>query len=87
MRARLAVVVALLLGILLVVPGLARGAGPERPAASVTYTVEQGDTLWSIARRLAPGRDPRPVVDRLIEVNHLQGGLQAGQQLTVELPG
>src|SRR5919198_1237873 len=33
-RARLAVVVALLLGILLVVPGLARGAGPERPVAS-----------------------------------------------------
>jgi nucleoid-associated protein YgaU len=85
-RARLLLVAGAAAVALLVAPGLARGEGPERPAATVTYTVEPGDTLWSIARRVAPGRDPRPVVDRLIEANHLQGSLQAGQQLTVVLP-
>ena len=44
-------------------------AAPERrPAdAPVTYVVQPGDSLWSIARRLEPGADPRPVVDALAE--------------------
>jgi hypothetical protein len=71
---------------LLVAPGLARGDGPNRPAPRVTYVVEPGDTLWSIARRVAPGQDPRPVVDRLIEANDLHGGLQAGQELSIPVP-
>jgi Tfp pilus assembly protein FimV len=71
---------------LLVAPGLARGDGPDRPAPRVTYVVEPGDTLWSIARRVAPGRDPRPVVDGLIEANDLHGGLQAGQELSIPVP-
>jgi LysM repeat protein len=48
--------------------------------------VDSGDTLWSIARRVAPGRDPRPVVDGLIEANNLRGGLQAGQELSIPVP-
>jgi hypothetical protein len=71
---------------LLVAPGLARGVGPDRPAQRVTYVVEPGDTLWSIARRVAPGQDPRPVVDRLIETNDLRSGLQAGQELSIPVP-
>jgi Tfp pilus assembly protein FimV len=71
---------------LLVAPGLARGVGPDRPAPRVTYVVEPGDTLWSIARRVAPGRDPRPVVDGLIEANDVRGGLQAGQELSIPVP-
>jgi hypothetical protein len=71
---------------LLVAPGLARGDGPDRPAPRVTYVVEPGDTLWSIARRVAPGRDPRPVVDGLIKANDLRGGLQAGQELSIPVP-
>jgi len=27
--------------------------------------VEPGDSLWSIAQRVAPGQDPRAVVDQL----------------------
>ena len=45
-------------------------------------TVQQGDTLWSVARRLAPHRDPREVVTQLQELNHLpSSALRAGQQL------
>jgi Tfp pilus assembly protein FimV len=89
MRVRWVRVIAIVLviaGVLLVAPGLARGDGPDRPAPRVTYVVEPGDTLWSISRRVAPGRDPRPVVDGLIEANDLRGGLQAGQELSIPAP-
>jgi LysM domain len=81
--ARVLAIVLVVALFLLVAPGLARGDGPDRPAPRVTYVVEPGDTLWSIARRVAPGRDPRPVVDGLIKANDLRGGLQAGQELSI----
>jgi Tfp pilus assembly protein FimV len=83
MRARVLAIALVVAGSLVVVPGLARGDGPDRPAPRITYVVEPGDTLWSIARRVAPGRDPRPVVDGLIEANDVRGGLQAGQELSI----
>jgi len=86
MRARVLAIVLVVAGSLVVVPGLARGDGPDRPAPRVTYVVEPGDTLWSIARRVAPGRDPRPVVDGLIEANDVRGGLQIGQELSIPVP-
>jgi hypothetical protein len=63
------------------VPGVFAG----QPAANVTYVVEDGDTVWSIAESLAPGRDPRPVVDAIVVAN---GGasIVAGQRLVLELP-
>lgn len=44
----------------------------ERPSAVqknqvVSVTVKSGDTLWSIARRLEPNRDPREIVDQLVQ--------------------
>jgi len=37
-------------------------------ASAVRHTVVRpGDSLWSVASRLAPGSDPRPVVDALSE--------------------
>lgn len=41
-------------------------AGPGMVQAGATeYVVRSGDTLWSIAASLEPGRDPRPLVDQL----------------------
>lgn len=40
-------------------------AGGLRTAAAESWVVRPGDTLWSIASAIAPGRDARPIVDRL----------------------
>jgi hypothetical protein len=40
-------------------------AVPERRPAVSQSVVQPGDSLWSIAARLEPGSDPRPVVDEL----------------------
>jgi len=59
-------------------PGAAAGPAP-RPGM---VTVHDGDTLWSIATRVAPDRDPRAEVADLQRRNHLDGvALTAGQVL------
>lgn len=57
----------------------------EVPAISVgdrLLVAEPGDSMWSIAQRLAPDSDPRPVVAALIEAN---GGdsVRIGQQIVI----
>lgn len=53
----------------------------SRPTLGQT-TVAPGESLWSVAQRIAPGRDPRPVVDQIRQLNHLSGvTVQAGQEL------
>ena len=48
------------------------------------YVVRPGDTLWSIAARLAgPDADPRPVLDSLESANHLTGTLAVGTRLVL----
>lgn len=62
----------------------APSAAASRPASAVpaTVMVRSGDTLWSIAGRIAPNRDPRVEVADLQAVNHLASvGLTAGQVL------
>jgi LysM repeat protein len=46
-------------------------AGQSHPAPAISYQVQAGDTLWSIASRLQPGSDRREVVYELMEFNHL----------------
>jgi len=49
-----------------------------------SYVVREGDTLWSIAQRLSPGSDPRPIVDALSAVNGVDAGeLVPGQTLVM----
>ena len=58
---------------------------PTRIARS-SYVVREGDTLWTIARRLAPESDPRPIVDVLSTANGLDAGrIVPGQTLVVAL--
>ena len=59
---------------------------PDRPVpvARSAYVVRQGDTLWSIARRVSPTGDPRSVVDALSAENGISAGdLEPGQVLVV----
>jgi LysM repeat protein len=53
--------------------GLAdRGDDPASVSAigrSVTYVVQPGDTMWSIAEQLYPGSDIALVVDSLVSLN------------------
>jgi LysM repeat protein len=58
------------------------GAGPRHQPATVT--VHDGDTLWAIAARVAPDRDPRAEVAQLQRRNHLTGvALMPGQVLRI----
>ena len=64
--------------------GLAHASAPTPHAANAgaVVTVQDGDTLWSIASRIAPARDPRTVVADLERMNHLSGpDLRPGQVL------
>jgi LysM repeat protein len=56
----------------------------QHPAAPVVYTVQPGDTLWSIATKVAPQTDPRTTVHLLRDLNSLSTGIvEAGQKLTI----
>ncbi len=60
-------------------------AGPGMIQAGTTdYVVRPGDTLWSIAANLAPGRDERPLVDQLARETH-GASLYPGE--VIPLPG
>jgi hypothetical protein len=71
----------------------ARMQALHEPASSVPATapaeivVAPGETLWSIAERVAPERDPRGVVDQIRRINQLPSGeVQAGQTLRLRTP-
>ena len=82
------VAAALGLGIVLTAAhaGVALGVTTTSPERSphphvATIVVQSGDTLWSIAQRLAPGSDPRPIVDKL-SAELGTSSPQPGQKLT-----
>ena len=81
------VAVAALLAVVAPVLGRApaSSAVPSPPAAAVV--VEPGDTLWSIARRVAPDRDARLVVADLRMLNSLPSAdITVGQRLRLRSP-
>ncbi len=60
---------------------------PLVPVSSSSYVVRHGDTLWSIASRIAPDRDPREVIAELERRNEAAtGGLVPGQVLSIPSP-
>jgi Tfp pilus assembly protein FimV len=64
--------------------GSAYAGGEQVTASFQTVTVMPGDTLWSIAEEIAPGTDPRDVVDALQSLNLLDGGvLMVGEELAI----
>jgi nucleoid-associated protein YgaU len=63
---------------------LTGGSGGLEPVAARSYVVRGGDTLWGIAERVAPGSDPRGVVDAIAEANAVDAGaLVPGQTLVI----
>ncbi len=65
-------------------PPAATGTVAVRPAATAgpVVVVRPGDTIWSVARRLQPEGDVRPLVDRLAAA-HGPDSLQAGEAIPV----
>ncbi|MGZ6932370.1 MAG: hypothetical protein ACXVK4_17705 [Acidimicrobiia bacterium] len=64
--------------------GAALGGGtrptPARGPSVERYVVQPGDSLWSAAHHLAPGSDPREVIDALTKVRG-DGPLRPGEIL------
>lgn len=60
-------------------------AGIESSATSFHHlTVQPGESLWSIAQRVAPHSDPRDVVAAFVDLNGLSSSMvQAGEQLAI----
>ena len=93
LRGRVAVVVAAVLAVLAVLSVIQVATAGESTSAnqvvlvaaqqqSDTVVVKAGDTLWSIATREMPNRDPREAVVALREANGITGGeITAGQRL------
>ncbi|HEX3679772.1 MAG TPA: LysM peptidoglycan-binding domain-containing protein [Galbitalea sp.] len=73
------VVAALALGIN---AGGATATNSSTPLARVT--VVGGETLWSLAKQIAPSADPRDVVADIMSVNRLSSAdIQPGEQLAI----
>jgi nucleoid-associated protein YgaU len=47
--------------------GATSGASSGVSSGVVSVVVRPGDSLWSIAERVDPGDDPRPVVDEVVQ--------------------
>lgn len=81
---------ALLLGVVVTAAAVLAGTrvaladGDARPLGVEYRVVQPGETLWQIAGEVAPGRDRRDTVARIVELNALPtAGLAAGQRIAV----
>jgi hypothetical protein len=87
-RGRVVVVLGALVALL--AGGFTLGHAPSQASGHVhrvaprTITVQPGETLWTVAERIAPRVDPRLVVAQIQQLNHLHSPqLLAGMQLVV----
>lgn len=56
---------------------------PPQPRATVV--MQSGETLWQLAKRVAPGKDPRVTIDRILRDNGIKTAdqVRTGQQLVL----
>jgi hypothetical protein len=62
---------------------LAGAVEPSVPSTTTVVRVQPGESLWELAGRVAPESDVSAVVERIRELNVVDGGLRPGQPLTV----
>ena len=80
----LAALVAVLFGAFSLGRSVSEAAPPSAQPAQHLVTVQQGDSLWTLAQRVAPDNDPRDVVARIRDLNDLSSSsLTPGQQLVL----
>jgi LysM domain len=89
-RRRFAAVVLVIAGVLAVGhAGAALGGNSLAPSDArprvLTHVVQPGDTLWAIAGEVAPGTDPRRVVDAIARSRH-NAPLIPGETITWQQP-
>ena len=66
--------------------GAGTEAAPQAAGSFITVTVAPGDTVWSLATRLADGGDVRSLVSEIISVNSLASvDVATGQKLRIPL--
>jgi hypothetical protein len=62
---------------------LAGASSPSLPSSTTVVRVQPGESLWELAGRVAPSSDRSAVVERIRELNGVEGAVQPGQPLTV----
>lgn len=92
-RAVIAILMAIPLAAGAVAVGVGQGAAAEGGSGGAAIgstggfryvTVGAGESLWSVAQRIAPGVDPRDVIADLADLNQLpSASVQAGERLAV----
>ena len=66
--------------------GAGTDVAPVSAGSFITVTVAPGDTVWSLATRLADGGDVRSLVSEIISVNSLASvDVATGQKLRIPL--
>ena len=82
------VALAALLVTAVAVLALARPAlAADPPGRAAVHVVQPGQSLWEVARSVAPTADPRDTVLRIIELNGLpSSSVLPGQELVVPSP-
>ena len=69
---------------MVVAEGVHKSFGSTPVLQGIDMVVQPGDTLWAIARNVAPNTDPRITVDRIITLNKLPNAeLAAGELLAL----
>lgn len=80
----LAAVILSLAGLLNSPAKAADSTGGLSVTPAVSVTVQPGESLWAIAGKVDPDRDPRDVIADIVQLNDLQAGkVMPGQQLFV----